>query len=77
MLVLPVLVIVSESVPLLPTFTLPKLKLVGFALRAPDATPVPVSDIVNVGFGAFEVTVKVPLSLPLAVGAKVTVKVVL
>lgn len=77
MLVLPVLVIVSESVPLLPTFTLPKLKLVGFALRAPAATPVPVSDIVNVGFGAFEVTVKVPLSLPLEVGAKVTVKVVL
>lgn len=71
------LVIVSDSVPVLPVFTLPKLRLVGFALRAPAATPVPDKDIVSVGLGASEVIVTVPLAFPLALGAKVTVKLVL
>ena len=68
---------VSDSDAVLPSFTLPKLRLVGFALRAPGATPVPETDIVNVGFAASEVTVTVPLALPLDFGANVTVKVVL
>jgi hypothetical protein len=58
--------------------TLPKLRLVGFAASDPTAAfPVPVSDIVNAGFEAFEVRVTVPLAAPLVRGANVTVKVVL
>ena len=68
---------VSESDPVLPTFTLPKLRLVGFALRAPGATPVPDTLMVRPGLGAVDVMVTVPLAFPLAVGAKVTVNVVL
>ena len=62
---------------MLPTFTLPKGRLVGFALSAPGVTPVPDTAIVSVGFAAFEETVTVPLTLPLAVGVNVTVKVAL
>ena len=40
-LVPPVLLNVSESVPLLPTWTLPKARLVGDAARTPGDTPVP------------------------------------
>jgi hypothetical protein len=76
-LVVPVFVMVSDRVPLLPTFTLPNPRLVGFALSAPAVTPVPDNDIVNVGLEASEVIVTVPLALPLAVGVKVIVKVVL
>jgi len=72
-----VFVIVSEIVPLLPTFTLPKLRLVGFALRAPAATPVPDKLMVRLGLGASDVMVTVPLAFPLAFGANVTVNVVL
>ena len=69
---------VSESDLVLPSTTLPRLRLVGFALRAPaGATPVPETDIVNVGFAPLEATVTVPLALPLDVGANVTVNVVL
>ena len=73
----PVFVTVSESVCLVATCTLPKLKLVGFEPKAPAAMPVPVSAMVNVGFGASEVIVTVPLVAPVVVGAKATVKLVL
>ena len=71
----PVFVIVSESDPVLPTFTLPKLRLVGFALKAPGATPVP--DTLMVRLEALDVMVTVPLAFPLAFGSNVTVNVVL
>jgi len=76
-LVPPVLVMVSDWVPVLPTVTLPIATLVGLALNAPAVTPVPVNAIVSDGFGASEVTVTVPVALPLAVGLKLTVNVVL
>lgn len=74
---LPVFVIVSESVPILPTLTLPKLRLVGLAANAPGVTPVPDTGIVNVEFVAVEVTVRLPLTAPAAVGINATVKVAL
>jgi len=42
---------------LLPTVTLPKLRLVGFDPSVPGATPVPDKGIVRVGLDAFEVIV--------------------
>lgn len=77
MLVLPVLVMVSERDPLPPTFTFPNLRLVGFAASAPGATPVADTGTVNVGFVAFEVTVRLPLTAPATVGTNVTVSVAL
>jgi hypothetical protein len=75
----PVFVIVSESFPVLPTFTLPKLRLVGFALRAPavTATPFPEIGTVKLGLLAVEVMVRFPLAEPAAPGANDTVKVAL
>lgn len=73
----PVLVIVSESVVLLPTFTFPKLRLVGFALKAPGVTPVPDTGIDSEGLLASEEIVTVPLALPLDFGTKAIVNVVL
>ena len=72
------MVIVSESDPWLPTFTLPKLKLVGFALNAPGdvETPVPDSGIVMLEFEASDLMIADPAALPLALGEKVIVKVV-
>jgi len=61
----------------LPITTLPKSRLVGFALKAPGATPVPDTLMVKLGFEASDVIVTVPLALPLAFGANVTVNVVL
>jgi len=74
--VAPVLVSVSVNEELLPITTLPKLRLVGAAVKAPGARPVPDKDIVKVGFDAFDVIVTVPVALPPAVGAKETVNVV-
>jgi hypothetical protein len=71
------LVTVSDRDCLLPTVTSPKLRLLGFDPRAPTASPVPDSGMVRVGFEASEVTVTVPLVLPLVCGAKATVRVVL
>ncbi len=63
---------------LLPTVTLPRLRVAGETLRVPTAVvPVPESGMVNVGFEAFEVTVTFPLADPALVGANLTVKVVL
>jgi hypothetical protein len=73
----PVLVTVSDRDCLFPTVTLPKLRLVGFAPKAPGVTPVPDKGIVRVGLDAFEVSVTLPVTLPADAGLKVTVKVVL
>ena len=73
----PVLVIVSDRAPLLPTVTLPKLRLLGFGPSPPGEAPVPANAKVRDGLEAFEVMVTVPLALPADCGAKVTVKVVL
>ena len=68
---------VSDRDWLLPTVTLPKLRLVGFELSVPGVTPVPDSGIVKVGFEAFEVMVTLPVRLPADTGVKVTLKLVL
>jgi hypothetical protein len=57
--------------------TLPKLRLVGFAPSAPAVTPVPDTDMVNDGLAPLEATVTVPVTLPLAFGANMTVNVAL
>jgi len=62
---------------LLPTVTLPKLRLDGLGDRAPAEIPVPDSGMVSDGFEPFDVTVTVPVALPAAVGVKVTLNVVL
>ena len=62
---------------MLPTVTLPKVRVVGFDPRAPGATPVPDNGMVTVGLEAFEVTVTLPLALPADCGVNATVKVAL
>ena len=59
----------------MPTVTLPKLSVVGLAAKAPADTPVPVTGMVKVGLGAFDVRVTFPLAAPLAAGVNVTLKV--
>ena len=76
-LVPPVLVTVSERDLLLPTVTLPKLRLVGFAPSVPGATPVPDNGMLRVGLEALDVTVTLPLALPADDGANETVNVAL
>jgi hypothetical protein len=67
------------AVPLVPTTTLPgTATVVGFAVSVPTgATAVPLNGICKLGFDAFDVTVTVPGNVPAAVGAKLTVNVVL
>jgi hypothetical protein len=72
---LPVLLNVTVCDPLLPTITLPKLRLVGFADRA-DCTPVPVIAIVVGDDGALLVIDMLPAELPVAAGANFAVIVV-
>ena len=69
------MVIDSERVWLLPTITVPKLRLDGFAPKVPGVTPVPERGIVKVGLEAFEVTLMLPLAAPPAAGENVTLKV--
>jgi hypothetical protein len=73
----PALVTVSDRDLLLPTVTLPRLRLVGFDPNAPGATPVPVSGMVRVELEAFEVTVRLPLTIPADAGVNLTLKVAL
>jgi hypothetical protein len=73
----PELVNVSDRVWLLPTCTLPKLRLVAVAVSAPGVVPVPVSGTFNVGFDALLVTARLPLADPPAVGVNVTLKLTL
>jgi hypothetical protein len=73
----PELVKVSDSVWLLPTCTLPKLRLVAVAVSDPGVTPEPESGTVKVGFDALLVIERLPLADPPVVGVKVTLKVAL
>src|SRR5580704_5328667 len=52
--------------------TLPKLMLVGLAVKSPDVTAVPVNGIDKFGFCAFDVTDTLPVKVPADWGAKVT-----
>lgn len=66
-----------DRVWLLPTVTLPKLRVVGLADKVPCETPVPESGIVKLGFDAFEVIVTAPVALPAVVGVNMTLKLAL
>jgi len=58
----------------LPVCTLPKLRLDGFAVRLPGATPVPEREMLRVGFEALLVRERVPLAAPADCGANTTLK---
>jgi hypothetical protein len=73
----PELVRVSDKLELLPTWTLPNARLVGFAVSVPGVTPVPESGMLRLGFEPLEVMVTLPLAAPLVVGANEIVNVVL
>jgi hypothetical protein len=74
---LPVLVSDTLCELLLPSFTLPKLKLVPLRLSVRvAATPVPLSAIESVGFEALLVIDTEPVALPAVDGEKLTEKVV-
>ena len=69
----PVLVSVTETEPLLPMRTLPKLMLEGLAESAP-CVPVPLSAMERFGLVALVEIAIVPETAPAAVGANVAVK---
>jgi len=73
-LAVPELLNVKVCAPLLPTSTLPKLKLEGLAVSAP-CTPVPLKTIVAGEFVALLATLTLPVTLPAEAGAKVTLRV--
>ena len=73
----PELVRVSDSVWLLPTCTLPKLRLEAVAVSDPGVTPEPESGTVNVGFDALLVMERLLLADPPDNGVNVTLKVTL
>jgi hypothetical protein len=74
----PAAVSVPVAVPLVPVNTLPIATGAGAAVSVPAVVdPVPAREMVRVGFDAFEVTVTLPVTLAVDVGAKVTVKVAL
>ena len=73
----PELVRVSESVWLLPTCTLPKLRLVAVAVSDPGVTPVPDSGTFKFGFDASLTIARSPFAGATVVGVKVTLKAVL
>jgi hypothetical protein len=73
----PVLVSVSDSVWLLPTWTLAKLRLLAVAVSDPDVTPAPDSGMLRLGFEALLVMERVLLADPPVVGANFTLKLVL
>jgi len=74
----PVLVRLALSKLLLPRFTLPKLRPVGFAVSKKVAvTPVPLRPIVSGELGALLTSVTVPVTLPAALGLKATLNVAL
>jgi hypothetical protein len=74
---LPELVSVSDKVLLLPVWIVPKLRLEGVGFSVPSAAAVPDNPILSVGLDALLTTAKLPLSVPLVAGAKLTLKVVL
>src|SRR5579863_2000931 len=73
----PLFVTVSERILLLPTDTVPKLRLVGLEVRGPAAAPLPESGMFNVGFDAVDVMVRVPLTAPADAGSNETLKLAL
>ena len=60
----PELVSVSDKLELLPIWTLPNARLVGFTVSVPSVTPVPESEKFMVGLEALEVKATLPLELP-------------
>src|SRR5437867_13336007 len=75
---LPVLVRVTLCVMLLPTDTLPKLRLVGLAESCSvAATPLPLSGMAVGEPGALLTSETLPVTLPTPAGAKATLKFVL
>ena len=74
----PVFVSVALKEPVPPTFTFPKLRLVGFApSRKVAATPVPLSGIASGEPGALLTKETEPVTLTAVVGAKAALNVVL
>ncbi len=75
---LPVSVSVTVCAALLPKFTLPKLRLVGFAVsRKVAVTPVPLRAIASGELGALLTSETAPVTLPAALGVKPTLNVAL
>jgi hypothetical protein len=60
----PVLVRVSAKLALLPTWTLPNARLVGFAVNMPWVTPLPESGMLKFESDAVEVMLTLPVELP-------------
>jgi hypothetical protein len=74
----PLAVRLPDALPLFPTITLPRAKVVGVTVSCPAAAvPVPDSGIVSVGLDAVEVMVTLPLTLAADCGVNVTVKLAL
>lgn len=68
----PVALNVPDAVPLAPTTTLPSERVEGETVSCPAVlVPVPDKEIVSVGLDAFDVTVRIPVALPAAVGVNV------
>lgn len=73
---LPVFVIVTLREAVLPTFTFPKLTLVGFTARLkPGATPAPLSATAEGGFEASLTRDRLPVAAPADLGLNCTLKV--
>lgn len=70
----PVFVRICECDWVLPTCTVPKAMLVGFAARAPGVRPVPESGMLKEELLALLVMAMLPVALPAALGANVAVK---
>jgi hypothetical protein len=60
----PALVRVSDKLVLLPTWTPPNARLVGFAVSVPCVTPVPESGMLKLESEPVEVMLTLPLELP-------------
>ena len=73
----PVALSVAERFALVPTTTLPNAGLAGVTANCPAAVPVPDSEILKVGFDAFEAIAMLALVLPADDGVKMTLKVML
>jgi len=76
-LVPPELVIVSAKVWEVPTWTLPKPRLVGLVVSWPGVMPVPDRGTFRAGLDAFEVIARLPLAPLPDVGANATLKLAL
>lgn len=74
----PLAVRLPDAVPLVPTTTLPRARVVGVTVSCPvAAVPVPETGIVREGLDAVDVMVMLPLALAADCGANVTLKVAL